>query len=1621
VTGRLSVRLAANPTLALFLSVAAFDDAQQPIVQDASLFSEPLGLRVTAGRTYYVQVSSSGSTGRYLLSLASEPDDFGDDFDLAEPLVPSADGSGAQAGAIEVINDLDTFRFVAPVTGRVVVRLEGTPQQNLSLAAAAFDEARQGLGSSTFGVLYSIPAVAGRTYFVQVRTFQVTSGYQLSLATPPDDFGDEIERAAPLGLSADGSGVQAGALEAPDDVDTFRYVAPATGRLTAVLAAAAGSSLRSALTVFGGDGSRLGGGEDGQGDQVNRAAVDVTAGQIYYLRVDAPPVPPFARSGSYTLTLSLRNLLSGREVEPNDTLATAAEVDPGGVTAGLLVPGDVDLFAFRPTREGRFTARVRADGGDTRLSLLDRQGRLLVQSDGISPDNREDRIEQHLPAGTYYLKVEGLGGASDYALETELVEASFPIVETPPEVGDGPADLVAGDFDGDGRLDLATANRDSDDVSVLRGRGDGTFRDQVASAVGDRPREILAADFNNDGRPDLATANAREISVLLGRGDGTFQVPVRIEGTGSLAGGDFDGDGYLDLVTADGSADDVSVRLGRGDGTFRDPVRSAGGGVPVVGDFDGDDRLDLATANLVSDTVLVRLGRGDGTFRDPVPFAVGDGPGEIVAGDFDGDGRLDLATANIVSNDASVLLGRGNGTFLDSVSFAVGDRPGEIVADDFDGDGRIDLAIGSTSIFRSRGVLVLPGLGDGTFRAPVSLMEGSRPEAIVAGDFNGDGRPDIGAPLFFSDNVSVSLNLGDGTFAFPGPLATAIDANASVIDLDRDGTDDVLILNQAGEILWRKGRPQEPGTFEPPIVVNPGVPARDIAAFASHQGPLVAAVDARSAAVSLFTRRDGRFVRIGSLLTGRLPAQVATADLDGDGDTDLLVRNAGDGTASLYFGDGFGNFRKGLDDLPIGLGASDVRLADVDQSGSIDLIVTNQTTGDVRILSNRGDATFVHESRYHAADGLYGLFGGGDTSTLRSSEATAGVALGTFTRRIVPGVATVNPLPILDLVTINPGSSTLGVLGGLGRGAFANPRRVVTNEPARVIRADDFNGDGVTDVALLGSSQVTIAQGDGRGGFAAPLTLDAGPNPTGLSVADVDQDGELDLLIGNDFGDLLILRGDGDGTFRTFQEADRGVALAVEDLDGDGRKDFVFASQDRDRVVVELGGADSVVVDDRSNGLIAPGAVVLSDLNGDGSQDLVVANSGSNNVLIYPGLGAGRFGPALNGGGGFFAGTNPVAITVADFDVNVAAPDGRGDGIPDLVVTNRGSNDVSILLGRGTGAAYTLVPGPRLRAGLGPVGTVVEDVVGDRQPDIVVSNGLSGDVRLIAGRGRGFFADREAAIIPVGNDPGPPILINSGNRDGPGIVLPNPSSDTFTVIPDFVGGIPQSIPSGGQRPVAVLSDDFNADGFFDAVVANNGDGQLALFLGGDEGLSLGQILTSPDLPHPTALALDSFGDGRLSVYASTEGIEAAALLTFLLGNPVLPPIPPAPNSAQLMVPIPAPPGGNPLIPSLVSLTDSALTLIATLLTVSLDTRATPIDAASSRDETSTPLPPPAAANPPAQAAAGSAPPDGGCGRDRCVGRPTGRRRRPLPGDVALGPSPRRPGRGARAESPRLAR
>src|SRR6266478_5495755 len=245
--------------------------------------------------------------------------------------------------------------------------------------------------------------------------------------------------------------------------------------------------------------------------------------------------------------------------------------------------------------------------------------------------------------------------------ESAAQEVRFARTDYP--VGVKPASVIAADFNGDGKLDLAVAGKSANMVSILLGKGDGTFGAATDFGVGNGPVSVAAADFNGDGKPDLAVANhdSNTASVLLGKGDGTFGTKTDFV-TGALpvfiATGDFNADGKLDLAVANHDSNTASVLLGKGDGTFgpkTDFVTDTGPISVTAADFNGDGKMDLLTGNIgyyfgYYPTVSLFRGNGNGTFGPRADFPTGSTPVSVATGDFNGDGNLDVATANDFEN-----------------------------------------------------------------------------------------------------------------------------------------------------------------------------------------------------------------------------------------------------------------------------------------------------------------------------------------------------------------------------------------------------------------------------------------------------------------------------------------------------------------------------------------------------------------------------------------------------------------------------------------------------------------------------------------------------------------------------------------------------------------------------------------------------------------------------------------------------------------------------------------------------------------------------------------------------------------------------------------------------------
>jgi hypothetical protein len=330
-----------------------------------------------------------------------------------------------------------------------------------------------------------------------------------------------------------------------------------------------------------------------------------------------------------------------------------------------------------------------------------------------------------------------------------------------------PFSVSAGDFNGDGKVDLAVANGVSSTVSIRLGTGTGSFGARTDFGTGTVPYSVAVGDFNADGNLDLVVTNSNNggpgtVSILLGTGTGSFGAKTDF-GTGSnpqsVAVRDFNSDGKLDLAVANVNSDTVSILLGTGTGSFGAKTDFGVGVQPysvAVGDFNGDGKADLAVGYGAA-TVSILLGTGTGSFGAKTDYGTGGQPFSVVVSDFNSDGKLDLATANINGDTVSILLGTGTGSFGTKIDFGTGSNPQSVAVGDFNGDGKLDLvtanALGDT-------VTILLGMGTGGFGAKTDFGTGDGPVSVVVSDFSEDGKLDLAMTNVNSSTISILLNNG---------------------------------------------------------------------------------------------------------------------------------------------------------------------------------------------------------------------------------------------------------------------------------------------------------------------------------------------------------------------------------------------------------------------------------------------------------------------------------------------------------------------------------------------------------------------------------------------------------------------------------------------------------------------------------------------------------------------------------------------------------------------------------------------------------------------------------------------------------------------------------------------
>jgi hypothetical protein len=429
-------------------------------------------------------------------------------------------------------------------------------------------------------------------------------------------------------------------------------------------------------------------------------------------------------------------------------------------------------------------------------------------------------------------QVSVLAGKGDGTFQTPV---TFTVVSGPkPNGGYSPNYVSVDDFNGDGNPDLVVSSRNTSTATILLGDGTGSLGKPVNFLVGTTPLQVLSGDYNRDGKRDFVTVNsiAATVSEYLGKGNGTFQVeagfrtPTRAD---QLILADFNEDGILDIATANPGIDSfngnsASVLINKKSGGVSKTTSITVGTNPLslaAGDLNHDGHLDLVVANsgtpnfIGTGTLSIVLGNGDGSFQAPNTFEIIQPPGNfarspnfVAMADFNGDGNLDVVACTDDALGASFLPGDGKGSFSSPTLISLQDMCQQVLATDLNNDGKADLVIrlpqtpfGQPTVFSSL------GNGDGTFTQAKSLPTTEQIFGAATADLNNDGIPDV----ILSEPGALETLLGDGhgNFTHLGFFAVPTVATLfhpgwipSAADFNRDGAIDVAIADEFGQVTY---------------------------------------------------------------------------------------------------------------------------------------------------------------------------------------------------------------------------------------------------------------------------------------------------------------------------------------------------------------------------------------------------------------------------------------------------------------------------------------------------------------------------------------------------------------------------------------------------------------------------------------------------------------------------------------------------------------------------------------------------------------------------------------------------------------------------------------------------
>ncbi len=932
-----------------------------------------------------------------------------------------------------------------------------------------------------------------------------------------------------------------------------------------------------------------------------------------------------------------------------------------------------------------------------------------------------------------------------FASNDSLTKTSFvygPNVKT----GTSTNGVIAGDFDGDGNPDLASANSTDNTISVVRNLstpGNYSFATKVDLTVGHQVLNVGTADFDGDGMLDLAATGSGANTVSLFRNEssaGTIAFDVKSDfpcGTGAdqIVTSDLDRDGMIDLLVMDLHSDTVTIlRNTSTPGTIAfAPKQNMGTGPNATsiaaGDLDNDGKPDLVVCRGTVVSVFRNISTaGTIAFDVRQDISTGVSMRTVILVDLDGDGRLDLVGLGNVDDAAYVFRNTSSGgtiSFGSTQTYPTDPVPYGVAVSDFDGDGIPDLATIS-EIWNS--VTLLHGTsspGTIAFQAGVSIPASFAPPGITVCDLDGDGRPDISVTSVFNGNIRVLQN------AVPVPSPG---------------------FQFSQQYILMKGVAVGSNTSDSVIISNPDSMTLSITNVLSSDPEFV--VTPTSATITHGSSQTF-MVTYTPVLGGVLV------------DTLSFIYNSVYSPARIL---------AKVNVLPV---HPPVISSFSPHKGPVGSSVT--------LLGTNFDPNPTNDIVYF----------GPVEGTISSASDTSLIV------RVPPGAA-YGPIMVtvggLTASTDVPFICTFVSTNSLDSGSFAPKSDFPVDETPQGLAMGDLDGDGKPDIVTWVENvgiNVSIYQNVSNADtvlFNAVSNKVVDNGPYHIVIADIDGDGKLDLITSNGFDGISILLNQSSGGRISFLSPvtfplNYAGDIAVRDIDLDGRPDLVITKgpiADTMCVLMNISTPGNLAFSPEIDFLTArnPASIAIGDFDGDGKPDIAVSHL-YNFIGVFQNTstpGSVSFAPMIQ----MYAGNSPSGIAVGDLD---------GDGKPDIVAANFGnitpSTQYMVLFhNQSSGTSISFSPGQAVQAGSHPNRVAIADVNGDGLPDIAITNDGVNAISVFRNMSTpGRFSLSPPVLYGTGSYPSQPVIEDVNGDGHPDLLSPNYYGQSVSVLENVLPAI----------------------------------------------------------------------------------------------------------------------------------------------------------------------------------------------------------------------------------------